>query len=89
VKRGESFLVDGLHGNGANLLVPVRLEQGFGVSAIGFVSTPVWPDISRWEEADGVSKPLEVAGPVVRGAAGFEEDGCRLLLSKEVREAGP
>ena len=41
MKRGDGLLVHGLHRDGINLLVACRLEQRFGIGAIGLVAVPV------------------------------------------------
>ena len=87
VEGCEDMLVDGFDGNGMDVLVAVGFEQPLGVGAIGFVATDVAAHDVRGQEDDIVSEASELSGPVMRGAASFEEDGGGLALGEETFEA--
>ena len=63
MERGEAVLVHGLDGHGKNLLVPVGLEQRFGVGAVVLAPASIGPHEVRWEQDDVVSQPSETSLP--------------------------
>ena len=57
-----------------------RFEQGFRVGAIGLVAAHVSMDVVRRQQPDDVAELFELARPMVRRAARFEQySGWRLL----------
>ncbi len=89
VQSGQGLLGDGLHGDGVDVLVAVRLEQPPGVGAVRLVAEDVGPGGVRREQHDLVTEGLELAAPVVRRAAGLEQNGGRRLVGAELHERGP
>ena len=57
MERGEGVLAHGLDGHRKNLLVPVSLEQSFGVRAVVLAPASIRPYEVRWEQDDVVSQP--------------------------------
>lgn len=89
MKGGEGMLIGRLDGYGLDVFVTKGLKHTLGVTAIGFVSDDVGADGVRREEDDGVTEGLELAGPVVSGTAGLEDDGSGMTLGEEAFEFGP
>ena len=85
-RRG--VLVHGLDGHGKNLLVPVGLEQRFGVGAVVLAPASIGPHEVRWEQDDVVSQPSERPCPEVSRAAGFEKHGGSALFGKKRYQLG-
>ena len=88
MEGGEDVLIDGFDGDGVDVVVSKRFEEGFGVGSVGLVALDVGTDGVGREKNDGVTEALEFSCPVVSGTAGFEEDSCRLTVCKETFEAG-
>jgi hypothetical protein len=86
MKGGEGMLIGGLDGYGFDVFVPKGFEHALGVTAIGFVSDDVGADGMRRKKDDGVAEGLELAGPVVCGTAGLEDDGSGMTLGEEAFE---
>ena len=89
VQSGQSLLGDGLHGDGVNVLVAVRLEQPPSVGAVRLVTEDVGPGGMGREQHDTVAEGLEPAAPVVRRSAGLKQDGGRRLIGAELQEGRP
>jgi hypothetical protein len=83
VESGECLLVDRLDGDGKDLLVPHRFENGFGVSSVGLVSPPVTTDVVSGEKPDIMPDGADSSSPMVGGSAGLKEDGGRFLPGEE------
>jgi hypothetical protein len=86
MQRCDRLLVDRLDWHGSNLVIAPSFEQRFRVRAISLVATNVAMDIVRGQETNGVAEWLELAGPVMRGAAGLEENRRRRRLAKYVKD---
>ena len=63
MERGEGVLAHGLDGHRKNLLVPVSLEQSFGVRAVVLAPASIRPYEVRWEQDDVVSQPSQPSRP--------------------------
>ena len=83
MERGEGVLAHGLDGHRKNLLVPVSLEQSFGVRAVVLAPASIRPYEVRWEQDDVVSQPSQRPCPEVSRAAGFEKHGGSALFRKK------
>jgi hypothetical protein len=86
VERAQGLLGDGLHRDGADLVVSVGLEHAPGVGAVGLVAADVGPDGVRGEEDRGVAKIQHAASPEVGRAAGLHDDGGLGRLGEELGE---
>ena len=85
MQRRDGLLVDRLDRHRADLVIAPSFKECLGVRAIGLVATNVAMDVVRGQETNGVAEGLELPGPVMRRAAGLEENGRRRPLS-EVRQ---
>ena len=72
-----------LNGHRKNLLVPVSLEQSFGVRAVVLAPASIRPYEVRWEQDDVVSQPSQRPCPEVSRATGFEKHGGSALFSQK------
>ena len=88
MQGGESVLLDGFDGDGANVLVSVSLEEAFGIGSVGFVALDVRPDVLRREKNDVVSKVLELSGPVMSHATSLHDDVSGFALGEEAKQTG-
>ena len=88
MERGEGVLAHGLDGHRKNLLVPVSLEQSFGVRAVVLAPASIRPYEVRWEQDDVVSQPSQRPCPKVSRAAGFEKHGGSALFRKKRHQLG-
>src|SRR5262249_38569773 len=70
----QSLLRDGLHGDGVDVLIAVRLEQPPSVGAVGLVAEYVGSGGMRRQQDDAVAQRLEPAAPVVCRTAGLEQN---------------
>ena len=77
-----------LDGHRKNLLVPVSLEQSFGVRAVVLAPASIRPYEVRWEQDDVVSQPSQRPCPEVSRAAGFEKHGGSALFRKKRHQLG-
>ena len=88
MERGEGVLAHGLDGHRKNLLVPVSLEQSFGVRAVVLAPASIRPYEVRWEQDDVVSQPSQRPCPEVSRAAGLEKHGGSALFRKKRHQLG-
>src|SRR5207237_8434997 len=80
MQRRNRLVLDRLDRHRVNLLIARRFEQGFRVGAIGLVAAHVSMDVVRRQQPDDVAELFELARPMVRRAARFEQySGWRLL----------
>lgn len=89
MKGCEGMLIGGFDGHGLDVFVTEGFENALGVGPVGFVTDDVGADGVRWEKDSGMSELLELASPVMSGAAGFENDRCGLAFGKETLETRP
>ena len=75
-------------GHRKNLLVPVSLEQSFGVRAVVLAPASIRPYEVRWEQDDVVSQPSQRPCPEVSRDAGFEKHGGSALFRKKRHQLG-
>ena len=89
VKGCESMLIGRLNGNRLNIFVSEGFEDALGVGAVGFIANDVGSDGMRGEKDGRMAERLELAGPEMGGATGFEDDRCGLSFGEESFESGP
>jgi hypothetical protein len=87
MQGGEGLLLDGLDGNGPDVLVAVGLEKAFGIGAVGFVALDVGLDVLRREKNDVVSELLKLSGPVVGHATSLHHNVGHFAVDEEGKKA--
>jgi hypothetical protein len=74
MERLQRLLLDGLHRHGPDAATPIGFEQGFGVRAVGLVSTYVGPDILHGRQTHAEITRLAPSSPIVRRPAPLHHD---------------
>jgi len=87
MQRAHLLLLDRLDGHGPDIRVAVRLQQGFGIRAVGLVPRYIGTDVLRRQKHHRVSHLSELSTPMMGPATGLEHHGRRLALGKELKKA--
>jgi hypothetical protein len=80
----ELLLFDGAHGHGPDTLAAVGFEKRLGIDAVGLIASAIGFDVLGGDDGGVVPGRNGLAGPEVRGAAGFDEHGGRRVLGEEL-----
>lgn len=86
MERSERLLAEGLDRDRADLIIAEGFKKGFGISPVALVAGNVGPHVLGREQDRGMTELLKPPGPVVGGAASFEQNGRRLALGEETPE---
>lgn len=89
VKGCEGMLIRRFNRHGSDVFVAKSFENTLGVGAVGFVTDDVGVDGVGWEKDGGMTELLKLTSPVMGGAAGLEDNSCRLSFCEEALEARP
>jgi hypothetical protein len=87
MKGCKGMLIWGFDGHGLDVFVTKGFENALGVGPVGFVTDDVGADGVGWEKDSGMTELLELASPEMSGAAGLENDRCRLSFREETLKA--
>jgi len=74
VERGQGVLMEGLDGDGDDLLVAMSFQKGAGVGPVGLVAQDVAARLVRGQQQDTMTQALDLPGPVVGRPAGFQQN---------------
>jgi hypothetical protein len=69
----NSLLLDGVDGDGLDVVTAMGLEQGLGVDAVGLSAAARGLGVLGGKQAHVVAECLRGSAPEVGGAAGFEQ----------------
>ena len=82
------LLVDRAHGHGLDAFTAMGFEDGLGVDAVGLAAASIGFDVMGGDELGLMATRGRLTGPIVCGAAGFDQEQRRLLSMKEFGELG-